>query len=339
MRVRVWSRGAAWRLGIGFAVLAIASAWAYLDMIRMPGESYAGPLEPPDSQEAALARELRADVERLTADIGERNVRRSDGLHAAADWIVEAFAAAGLAPRRQTFTVQGAACDNIEAEIEGRVRPRDIVVVGAHYDSVASTTGADDNASGVSALLALARAFAGSQPPATLRLVAFANEEPPYFQTSEMGSVVYAKGCKERGEAIVAMVSLETIGYYSDEDGSQTYPPPLGLLYPSRGNFIAFVGDRSSRDLLRRALGVFRATTHFPSEGAALFPFVPGVGWSDQWSFWQMGFPAIMITDTAPFRYPHYHAAADRPDKLDYARTARVVGGVRRVVDDLLGGR
>jgi Zn-dependent M28 family amino/carboxypeptidase len=229
------------------------------------------------------------------------------------------------------------ACDNVEAEIRGRDRPGDIIVIGAHYDSVPYTTGANDNASGVAAMLALARVFAKAHPAATLRFVAFANEEQPYFYTLDMGSLVYAKRCKARGENVVGMISLETIGFYSDAKGSQKYPPPLDFIYPSEGNFIGIVGDRSSRDLVRRAVGTFRRTTRFPSEGASLFRVIPGVGWSDQWAFWQMGYPAIMVTDTAPFRYPHYHRVTDTPDKLDYDRMARVVGGLEHVIEDLAG--
>jgi hypothetical protein len=144
-----------------------------------------------------------------------------------------------------------------------------------------------------------------------------------------MGSLVYAKRCKDRGERIVAMLSLETIGFYSDVKGSQKYPPPLSLFYPSTGNFIGFVGDRSSTDLMRSVVKTFRATTRFPSEGAALFASLPGVGWSDHWSFWQVGYPGVMVTDTAPFRYPHYHTGADTPDKLDYE--------LERVVGELVG--
>jgi Zn-dependent M28 family amino/carboxypeptidase len=306
-------------------------------MIRMPGKSHAGPLEPLDTREAALRDQLRDDVEALAGRIGERSVRQPRGLSAAADRIDATFAAKGLSPRRQTFTVDGVACDNVEAEIAGGDRRGDIVVVGAHYDSVEGTTGANDNASGVAAMLALARAFAPEHPRATLRFVAFANEEPPHFQTANMGSLVYAKRCKERGERIVAMLSLETIGFYSDAADSQKYPPPLSLFYPGTGNFIGFVGDRSSAALVRRVIGTFRGTTKFPSEGGALFASLPGVGWSDQWSFWQAGYPGVMVTDTAPFRYPHYHSTADTPDKLDYDRMARVVGGLERVVRDLVG--
>jgi hypothetical protein len=151
-----------------------------------------------------------------------------------------------------------------------------------------------------------------------------------------MGSWVYAKRCRTRGDQIVGMISLETIGYFSQEPGSQKYPM-LGLnaLYPSSGNFVAFVGNFSSRALVRDAIGTFRKHATLPSEGAALPSNVPGVGWSDHWAFWQHGYPAIMLTDTAPFRYPHYHARTDTPDKLDYDSMARVVIGVERVIQDL----
>jgi Zn-dependent M28 family amino/carboxypeptidase len=273
-------------------------------------------------------------VEEL-AGIGERSVQRPRGLHAAADQIDEALRAAGLKTSRQTFMVDGVSCDNVEAEITGS--GSEVVVVGAHYDSVPFTSGANDNASGTAAMLALARAFAGAHPRATLRFVAFANEEMPHFQTGTMGSLYYARRSRERGEDIVAMLSLETIGYYSDVDGSQKYPWPLGMVYPTRGDFIGFVGDRSSRDLVRRAVATFRRTTEFPSEGAALFRAVPGVGWSDHWAFWHEGYPALMVTDTAPFRYPHYHKVSDTPDKLDYGRMARVVGGLAHVIEELAG--
>jgi hypothetical protein len=318
-------------------LVGIASTWGWFDMVRMPGKSHVGALEPLDVQGVALRDQLRADVETLAGRIGERSVRRPEGLSAAAAHIEGALAALRLSPQRQTFTVEGVACDNVEAEIAGSERPSDIVIVGAHYDSVAFTTGANDNASGVAAMLALARSFASKRPRTTVRFVAFANEEPPYFQTPNMGSLVYAKRCRDRSERVVAMLSLETIGFYSDVAGSQKYPPPLSLFYPSTGNFIGFVGDRSSADLVRRAVKTFRGTTRFPSEGAALFASLPGIGWSDQWSFWKVGYPGIMVTDTAPFRYPHYHTVGDTPDKLDYERMARVVTGLERVVGELVG--
>jgi hypothetical protein len=337
MRLRVFSRGAAWRLATLSVALGVGGTWAYFAMLRMPGASYSGALAPLDPRGEVTRDRLRSAVEVLAGDIGERSVRRPEGLRRAADWIERGLTSDGFAPKRQTFSVDGVACDNVEAEIAGSDLPSEIVIIGAHYDSVAFTVGANDNASGVAAMLELARRSTSWKPRRTLRFVAFANEEPPYFQTPQMGSAVYAKRSRDRGEHIVAMLSLETIGFYSETPGSQQYPPPLSLAYPSTGNFIGLVADRSSSELVRGAIASFRRSTPFPSEGAALPASFPGVGWSDQWSFWQNGYPGIMVTDTAPFRYPHYHSASDTPDKLDYDRMARVVDGVERVVAGWVG--
>ena len=286
------------------------------------------------SAEIELRDELIADVQTLAGQIGERNMARYPQLNAAADFIENSFSRAGLQPRRDTYELHGRACHNIEAEIRG-VSP-EILLIGAHYDSVFGSPGANDNGSGVAAMLALARRFARKSAQHMLRFVAFVNEEPPYFLTDEMGSFVYAGRCKARGDQISAMISLETIGYFSDAPHSQTYPSlGLGIFYPTVGNFIGFVGNVHSRPLLRRAIALFRKHARIPSEGAALPAFVPGVSWSDQWSFWQHGYPGIMITDTAPFRYPHYHSATDTPDKLDYDRFALVVDGVEKMIEGL----
>jgi len=272
-------------------------------------------------------------VDELAGRIGERNVTRPKALEDAARHLEKTFEGFGLQARRQGFRVGSVECSNIEVEIAGG---SEIVVVGAHYDSVIGAPGANDNASGVAALLALSRAFAKSRPKRTLRFVAFVNEEPPHFQTDDMGSLRYARRSRERGEQIVAMLSLETMGCYSDLEGSQSYPPPIGLFYPSTGNFIRFVSNPGSRRLLHDVVGNFRSHTEFPSEGAALPSILPGIGWSDHWSFWQAGYPAVMVTDTAPFRYPHYHTASDTPDKVDYPKLARVVAGIERVVRHLV---
>jgi Zn-dependent M28 family amino/carboxypeptidase len=299
----------------------------------MPGKniSKAAPLSP---DEVALREELRADVQMLGGEIGERNMWHYPQLNAAADFIENSFSRAGLRPRRDSYNLRGQSCHNIEAEIRG-AHPQ-ILLIGAHYDSVFGSPGANDNGTGVAAMLALARRFADKKTEHTLRFVAFVNEEPPYFLSNEMGSFVYAGRCKTRGDQISAMISLETIGYFSDAPHSQTYPTPgLGVFYPKVGNFIGFVGNVGSRALLRRAVALFRKHAKIPSEGAALPAFIPGVSWSDQWSFWQHGYPGIMITDTAPFRYPYYHLASDTPDKLDYDRFALVVSGMEKVIEDL----
>jgi Zn-dependent M28 family amino/carboxypeptidase len=301
-------------------------------MIRMPGTSFEGTPPPLSPAEKELRAELRNHVEKLAGEIGERNLARYPELLAAADYIEQQFD--GWKVRRDSYEVQGKSCANIEAEKAGR--SPEIILVGAHYDSVFGSPGANDNATGVAALLALAHRLSNLPNDKTLRLVAFVNEEPGHFQTGGMGSYVYAARCRQRNDPIEAMISLETIGYFSDKKGSQSYPAAgFGLIYPRVGNFIGFVSDLSSRGLLRQALGFFREHARIRSEGAALPTFVPGIGWSDQWSFWQHGYPGIMITDTAPFRYPYYHSAMDRPDKIDYDSMTRVVSGVQQMVIDL----
>lgn len=285
--------------------------------------------------EIILREELRADVQKLAGEIGERNMAHYSQLITAADFIEKSFSSAGLESRRDSYQVRNLPCYNIETEISGG-SPQ-IIVVGAHYDSVLGAPGANDNGSGMAAVLALARRFAKKHLGQTLRFVAFVNEEPPYFQTSQMGSLVYASRCKARGDQISAMISLETIGYFSDAPDSQIYPSSLlGAFYPKVGNFIGFVGNIGSRRLVRRALSTFRQAERLPSEGAAIPAFIPGVAWSDHWSFWRQGYPAIMITDTAPFRYPHYHSLTDTPDKLDYDRFSLVVSGLENVIEDLV---
>ena len=308
----------------------------------MPGKnvSSAAPLS---SAEIKLRDELIVDVQMLAGQIGERNMEHYPQLNAAADFIESSFSKAGFRPRRDSYDLHGRACHNVEAEIRGlqgaavSSLPPPIILIGAHYDSVFGSPGANDNGSGVAAMLALARRFAGKPLQHTLRFVAFVNEEPPYFLSEQMGSFVYASRCKARGDRISAMISLETIGYFSDAPDSQTYPAPgLGVFYPKVGNFIGFVSNVPSRDLLRRAIALFRKQAKIASEGAALPGFIPGVSWSDQWSFWQHGYPGIMITDTAPFRYPYYHGAADTPDKLDYDRFTLVVSGMEKVIEQLV---
>jgi len=327
-------------LRVALAATAILALLWWFGM-RMPGKniSKAAPLSP---DEITLREELRADVQKLAGEIGERNMWHYPQLNAAADFIENSFSRAGFHPRRDSYELRGQACHNIEVEIPSSQGaavsspPPSIILIGAHYDSVFGSPGANDNGSGVAATLALARRFAGRETKHALRFVAFVNEEPPYFLSGEMGSLIYARRCKSRGDKISAMISLETIGYFSDAPGSQTYPSRgLGFFYPKIGNFIGFVSNVHSRALLRRAIALFRDHAKIPSEGAALPSFIPGVSWSDQWSFWRNGYPGIMVTDTAPFRYPYYHSANDTPDKLDYDRFALVVSGMEKVIQEM----
>jgi len=312
------------------AVLAVLMA-GWWNMIRMPGKNFQGLLSPLTLEQMALRDELALHVQKLAGEIGERNESHYAALQSSADYIEQSFSKAGLHSRRDSYEMRGRTFDNIEATIDG-AQP-ELVVIGAHYDSVFGSPGANDNGSGVAALLVLARRFASKSPARTLRFVAFVNEEPPYFQSEQMGSLVYANRCKDRRDPIYAMMSLETIGYYSHSRLSQSYPlPGLGLFYPTIGNFIGIVGNTSSRSLVREAIAQFRQHAQIPCEGAALPVVIPGIGWSDQWSFWQQGYRGIMITDTALFRYPHYHARTDTPEKLDYDSMTRVVEGLENVI-------
>ncbi|OGK98427.1 MAG: aminopeptidase [Candidatus Rokubacteria bacterium RIFCSPHIGHO2_12_FULL_73_22] len=280
---------------------------------------------------------LRAHVEALAGAIGERNVFRPAALAAAAEFIEGVWAAQGHRVSRQTYELRGVACANLEVEHRGAERPDELVLVGAHYDSVLGSPGADDNASGVAALLEISRRLAPAAPARTLRLVAFVNEEPPFFATRAMGSDVYARAARARGDDIRLMLALESLGCYSDAPGSQRYPPLLGWCYPDRGNFLAFVSNRRSRRLLRRTVALFGEGCDVPAVHAAIPAVVPGVAWSDHLSFWRQGYPALMVTDTAPYRYPHYHSAGDTPDRLDYPALARVADGLARTVAALAG--
>ena len=269
-------------------------------------------------------------------EIGERNVIAYRSLQKGAQYIEDTWRSQGYEVTSQEYVVQMRKVRNLIAEIHGGSRANEIVILGAHYDTVDDCPGADDNTSGVAALLEVARILKDSHPARTLRFVAFVNEEDPWFQTENMGSWVYAKQAHKLHENIVAAISVESIGTYSDAEGSQQYPDErFKFLYPARGNFIAFVGNLGSRGLVRDAIRSFRATATIPSVGGALPPFIEGVSWSDHWSFWQEGYPAIEVTDTPPFRNKNYHQPTDKPDTLDYDRMTRVVHGLVRVVTDL----
>lgn len=308
------------------AVVAAALAW----VIHMPGRSFSGPLPPLSEDELLTRARLKAHVRALAAE--EHNVWRPLALAAVEHYLEAQLTQIGGPPRRQPFDSPYGPISNLEITL-GNAHSRRVVVVGAHYDSVQGAPGADDNASGVAAALELARVIntaPGGWPASApaLKFAFFVNEEEPFFRTAHMGSLVYATDARERGWEVQAMFSLETLGYYRDDPGSQRYPWPFAYFYPDRGNFLAFVGDLRSRDLVRRSIAAFRSVARFPSEGVAAPRAVPGVEWSDHWAFWEQGWPAVMITDTAFNRNPNYHSSTDTPDTLDYDRLARVVHGL-----------
>ena len=333
--VKLPNRWAAWLSSKGGLALLVAVCGCG-SALRMPGRSHEGPLPTLTGHQSECARKLRVHVDALAGRIGERTQARPDALKTAADYLAAELADVGGTALRLEFAVRGGRAENLEFTLLGNRSPGEVVVIGAHYDSARGSPGANDNASGVAAALVLARRLALSRHERTLRVVLFANEEPPYFQTDRMGSLVYARASRARGDQIVAMLSLETMGYYSDVNGSQKYPAPLGLLFPSRETSWVLCRTPLHAIYCVPSSPPFASHAEFPSEGLALAEDRPGIGWSDHWAFWQAGYSAVMVTDTAPFRYPHYHTRHDTPDKLDYERLARVVVGLEAVVRDLL---
>jgi hypothetical protein len=333
-----------------FAVAAGILAASGCVALNMPGASFKGALPPASSEAGQLSIHLREHVEMLATHIGTRDAVHYDALEAAAEYIRRTLNDAGYTVGEQTFECQeriataqgtfdtaGHPFRNLEVQIDGALLPGEIVLIGAHYDT-AGVPGADDNATGVAAALELARRFKERKPRRSVRFVFFTNEEDPFYQQESMGSLVYANRCRERGEKIQGMLSLESIGYYSDAKWSQRYPFPFSLFYPSTGNFVGFVSAYKSRALLRETVRSFRRHTQFPSRGLAAPASVDGIEWSDHWSFRQAGYPALMVTDTAPYRNPT-PPGKRHADTIDYDRVARVVEGLAKVVEDLADRR
>lgn len=292
----------------------------------MPGSRNAEP--PGDEPPGEAAARLRRHIRRLAGEIGERNVYRAQALAAAQDYLRSCWQEQGYAVDEQRYTTRGITCANLEVMPSGCSSGGRVLVVGAHYDTVPGSPGANDNATGVAALLELSRRFAALRLPCEMRFVAFANEEAPFFLTQDQGSLRYAARARARGEDIRLMISLETMGCYRDCPGTQAYPPLLRYAFPDRGNFIGFVSNLRSRPALKRLVKAFRAATDFPAEHIATLAVIPGVAWSDHLSFWRQGYRAVMVTDTAFYRYPYYHSAEDTPDKVSCDRLAAVTDGL-----------
>jgi hypothetical protein len=302
----------------GLLVLLLAAlAAAYWYSLSLPGEPYAGPPAPPTAAETDLAERMARHVKAIASE--PHNVDHYPALERSAAYIEGELKALGYTPQSQVYEADGKSVRNISVELAPAGAPRETesLVIGAHYDSAGTAPGANDNGSGSAAVLELARLLKDVPlKNKRLRLVLFVNEEPPYDRTEAMGSYRYAKSLHDSGEKVLGMISLETIGSFSDEPHSQSYPFPFNHVFSDVGNFIAFVA--------------------LPGGRAFLHDSIPGIGWSDHWSFWMLGYPAIMVTDTAPFRYRHYHRPTDTPDKVAYDKLARITLGLEAATRDLL---
>jgi hypothetical protein len=296
-----------------------------------PGRSWRGAFAPLTPAEERIRGALEERVSHLAETIGPRDAQhRPQALEEAASWLEGELEALGWTPRAEPYPCEAGPVRNIVAEKVGVGAADRLVVIAAHYDSVPGSPGADDNASAVAVLLELAGLLRDAQHSLSIRLLFPVNEEAPW---SKEGSAHHARGCRTRGETVAAMYSLEMLGFYRTAAGSQHYPDPLRPFFPDTGDFVAFVGNLRSRGLMRRSLRAFRNSVDFPSEGIAAPRVLEDLERSDHGPFWDAGYPALMITDTANFRNPAYHSPRDTPDTLDYGRMARLTVGLKAMVD------
>ena len=294
------------------------------------------------STSTTTAQRLAADVHTLCTEFPNRNATDRSQLNDAGMWIAKRLVDYGYPVDLEPVpTIQDQTAFNIFTQIQGTTHPEEIIVIGAHYDTEINTPGADDNASGVAVMLELARRFANNPQPRTIRFIAFTNEENSNSKNTGMGSLTSARNAKDRGDHIIAMLSLEMLGYYSDEPNSQTYPFPremaqqLGLELPTVGNFIAIVARTNDESLVAQLAQSMTQAGTIPVVAAPLPPQIPAIYRSDHANYWLHGYPAAMITDTSEYRTPHYHKMTDTPDTLDYNRMAAVTDALESTVYSL----
>lgn len=326
---------------LAVALVAMAAVAGY--MIVLPLQPHDGTSPEPGAEDQDRARRLRAHVTAVASV--PHNIDHYRALEAAACYIEQQLREMGFTPLLQEYVVDGRPVRNIEiilpaaanasAATRGGTGLPSTLVIGAHYDSADDSPGANDNGTSVAALIEIAREL--SRAPIAgqrldIRLVFFVNEEAPYGKTDAMGSLRHARMLKQSGVPVTGMIALETLGYFSDAANSQRYPFPFGMIYPTTGNFVAFVGLLGARRLVGTCLKAFRASGAFPSIGGVAPGFIPGIDLSDHWAYDHCGFPALMVTDTAPFRNPYYHTRGDLPGTVDYQSLARITAGLTRMV-------
>lgn len=306
--------------GLVLAALALAALAFY--GLWVPGRSHSGPLPGLSVAERQLAARLKAHITAIASE--PHSTKFPAALERSATAVEAAFRDLGFTPQSQVYESDGMSVRNIWVEIAPGTA-EDAIVVGAHYDSADEAPGANDNGSGTAAVLELARLLKTHTPKRTrLYLVAFVNEESPFWGGPDQGAARFADLLLQRGVNVRGMLSLETLGWFDDAPGSQKYPTPFNWIYPDVGNFVAFVGMPGSRSWLHEVLEPYRRHAHVPSIGGIAPSYIPGISWSDHAPFADRGIPALMLTDTAPFRYPHYHRATDTPDKVNVEILARI---------------
>lgn len=318
-------------------IAALLIAGAAARHLIFPLQPTKAPLAPLDDAQRTLAVNLEAHLRAVASE--PHNLAHPQALERAALYIEEALAGLGYDVRWQVFDVAGHQVRNIEVVLHPGDSAARTLVIGAHYDSADDSPGANDNGTGVAALLEMARMLSERplDPKQRVRLVFFVNEELPYGKTENMGSLRHARSLVAQDEAVTGMIALETLGYFSSIKGSQRLPFPFNWFYSDRGDFVAFIGLPGARAFLGDSVKAFRASGVFPSTGTIAPKSIEGADLSDHWSYHQIGVPALMITDTALYRNPFYHQPFDTPDTVDYASLARITQGLDAMVRALAG--
>ncbi len=297
--------------------------------VTQPVPTGSGP--PPNPLIEVDPERLKNHVRIMTREMAPRNFQHFENMEKTADYIHEKFDGAGARISELSYEINGKTFRIVSGFFGPETKER--LIVGAHYDAVPGSPGADDNASGVAGLLEMATILGDNPPSMKVELVAYPNEEPPFFYTTLMGSYVHAMHLKEEKIPVRLMIALESIGYFTDKPFTQLFPNPFfRLFYPSRGNFIAVVSRLREGPAVRRIKKVMRTVPDLSVYSFNGPSFIAGVDYSDHRSYWKAGYRALMVTDTAFYRYDHYHTPQDLPENLDYKRLSKVVQGVYAVV-------
>ena len=322
-------------LALFFMGLLCFSLWT---MVKCEGKWHGEPIKKQKTTDLIEIRKgLKRDIAYMQG-LGPRNSvdgATYENLCRCEAWIRQRWQSQGYPVKTQSFYFEGREYSNLEIEIRGRTSASEIIIVSAQYDTLPNSPGANNNGSGVAVLLALSDLLRNDTPDRTLRLVNFVNEEDPFFDTEMMGSHQYAKRSASLREDIRVMLSLDSLGIYRDEPGSQKLPIPFSLFYPSRGNFLAFIGDIGSRQSIVEATRGFKKGSSFPIEAGVVPKWVKGAGWSDHLSFWKFGYPGIMVTDTGGFRSSSHTTREDTLEKLNFEAMSRIVLGMYGSIQEL----
>jgi hypothetical protein len=309
------------------AVLLIVALCLYVTQPLIGGANISAPMSVDPTK-------LETHVRALSQSFVPRDESHPENLDRCAAYIRQEFERANARVSEQPFTIDGKTYRNVIAHFGPETK--EMVVVGAHYDTAGPLPGADDNASGVAGLLELARLLGNKQFPMRVELVAYTLEEPPFFRSEQMGSAMHAKALKREGAVVRVMFSLEMIGYFSDARDSQHFPSSaFSLFYPTEGNFISVVGKIDDGMLVRRIKKAMTGATSLPVYSINAPRLIRGVDLSDHLSYWREGYPAVMITDTAFYRNANYHTLDDTAERLDYRRMGQAVEGVYAAVIDM----